>query len=73
MDQLREDVGNMVEKITKVIAMFRQSHLKIEEYVCLKVIAMVSQEGKYINYTVLTWIADDFGKISCEIVTPPLS
>jgi len=44
MDQLRQDVGNMVEKITKVIAIFRQFQLKMEEYVCLKVIAMVSQE-----------------------------
>jgi len=55
MDQLRQDVGNMVEKITKVIAIFRQFQLKMEEYVCLKVIAMVSQEGKqaeyYIPYT----------------------
>ena len=51
MDQLRQDVGNMVEKITKVIAIFRQFQLKMEEYVCLKVIAMVSQEGKiYIYY-----------------------
>ncbi len=46
MDQLRQDVGNMVEKITKVIAIFRQCGLKMEEYVCLKVIAMASQEGK---------------------------
>ena len=55
MDQLRQDVGNMVEKITKVIAIFRQFQLKMEEYVCLKVIAMVSQEGKqakhHIPYT----------------------
>ena len=49
MDQLRQDVGNMVEKITKVIAIFRQFQLKMEEYVCLKVIAMVSQDGKYIS------------------------
>lgn len=42
MDQLRQDVGNMVEKITKVIALFRQCKLKMEEYVCLKVIAMVA-------------------------------
>ena len=48
MDQLRQDVGNMVEKITKVIAIFRQFQLKMEEYVCLKVIAMVSQDGKFI-------------------------
>nr|UUJ74943.1 HR4 [Lepeophtheirus salmonis] len=44
MDQLWQDVGNMVEKITKVIAIFRQFRLTMEEYVCLKVIAMVSQE-----------------------------
>ena len=50
MDQLRQDVGNMVEKITKVIAIFRQFQLKMEEYVCLKVIAMVSQEGKPAEY-----------------------
>ena len=49
MDQLRQDVGNMVEKITKVIAIFRQCQLKMEEYVCLKVIAMASQEGKIID------------------------
>ena len=42
MDQLRQDVGNMVEKITKVIAIFRQCQLRMEEYVCLKVIAMVA-------------------------------
>ena len=46
MDQLRQDVGNMVEKITKVIATFRQFQLKMEEYVCLKVIAMVDHGGK---------------------------
>jgi len=48
MDQLHQDVGNMVEKITKVIAGFRHLQLKMEEYVCLKVISMVSAEG--INY-----------------------
>ena len=36
----------MVEKITKVIAGFRQLQLKMEEYVCLKVISMVSADGK---------------------------
>jgi len=44
MDQLRQDVGIMVEKITKVIAVFRSCHLRIEEYVCLKVLAMVAEE-----------------------------
>ena len=47
MDQLHQDVGNMVEKITKVIAGFRQLQLKMEEYVCLKVISMVSSDGKF--------------------------
>ena len=46
MDQLRQDVGTMVEKITKVIAVFRSCHLRMEEYVCLKVIAMVTEDGK---------------------------
>ena len=45
MDQLWKDVGQMVEEITKVIATFRQFQLKVEEYVCLKVISMVSAEG----------------------------
>ena len=46
MDQLRQDVGTMVEKITKVIAVFRSCHLRMEEYVCLKVIAMVAEDGE---------------------------
>jgi len=45
MDQLRQDVGSMVEKITRVITSFRKFHLRIEEYVCLKVVAMVTHEG----------------------------
>ena len=52
MDQLRQDVGIMVEKITKVIAVFRSCHLRIEEYVCLKVLAMVAEEGMYYIITV---------------------
>ena len=47
MDQLRQDVGTMVEKITKVITTFRNFRLTMQEYVCLKVIAMVTtQEGR---------------------------
>ncbi|TRY63599.1 hypothetical protein TCAL_12581 [Tigriopus californicus] len=52
MDQLRQDVGNMVEKITKVIALFRQCKLKMEEYVCLKVIAMVATAGRMDKLTI---------------------
>ena len=60
MDQLRQDVGNMVEKITKVIAIFRQFQLKMEEYVCLKVIAMVSQEGTFITVKVHSTIVQQY-------------
>ncbi|KAF2879832.1 hypothetical protein ILUMI_26359 [Ignelater luminosus] len=43
MDQLRQDVGLMVEKITHVTLMFRRVKLSMEEYVCLKVITMLNQ------------------------------
>lgn len=43
MDQLRQDVGLMVEKITHVTLMFRKIKLTMEEYVCLKVITMLNQ------------------------------
>ncbi|XP_017787036.1 PREDICTED: hormone receptor 4 [Nicrophorus vespilloides] len=43
MDQLRQDVGLMVEKITHVTLMFRRIKLSMEEYVCLKVITMLNQ------------------------------
>lgn len=49
MDQLRQDVGVMVEKITHVTLMFRRVKLRMEEYVCLKVIIMLTQ-SKYIKY-----------------------
>lgn len=47
LDQLRQDVGLMIEKITHVTLMFRQIKLTMEEYVCLKVIIMLNQ-GTYI-------------------------
>ncbi|XP_063231697.1 hormone receptor 4 [Bacillus rossius redtenbacheri] len=43
MDQLRQDVGLMVEKITHVTLMLRRMKLNMEEYVCLKVITMLNQ------------------------------
>ena len=46
MDQLRQDVGPMVEKITKVITSFRNFQLSKQEYVCLKVVAMLTQDGE---------------------------
>jgi len=42
MDQLRSDVGLMVDRIASVILMLRRVKLRIEEYVCLKVIIMLS-------------------------------
>lgn len=44
MDQLRHEVGIMVEKITHVIVMFRRLRLTMDEYVCLKVITMLNHE-----------------------------
>lgn len=43
IEQLRQDVGLMIEKITHVTMMFRQIKLTMEEYVCLKVITMLNQ------------------------------
>ncbi|KAL1132017.1 hypothetical protein AAG570_011627, partial [Ranatra chinensis] len=45
MDQLRQDVGLMVEKITHVTLMFRRIKLTMQEYVCLKVIIMLNPGG----------------------------
>jgi len=42
MDQLRMEVGVMVEKITHVTLALRKLKVQIEEYVCLKVIAMLN-------------------------------
>lgn len=52
MDQLREDVGLMVEKITHVTLTFRRIKLNMEEYVCLKVITMLNQ-GKMPHINIL--------------------
>lgn len=49
MDQLRQDVGVMVEKITHVTLMFRRVKLRMEEYVCLKVIIMLTQSAYIIK------------------------
>lgn len=43
IEQLRTDVGLMIEKITHVTLMFRQIKLTMQEYVCLKVITMLNQ------------------------------
>lgn len=43
MEQLRLDVGHMVEKMTQITIMFRRIKLKMEEYVCLKVYILLNQ------------------------------
>lgn len=43
MEQLRTDVGQMVEKMTQITIMFRRIKLKMEEYVCLKVYVLLNQ------------------------------
>ncbi|XP_066985760.1 hormone receptor 4 isoform X4 [Macrobrachium rosenbergii] len=46
MDQLRQEVGVMVEKITHVTLALRKAKIQIEEYVCLKVITMLNQVAR---------------------------
>lgn len=46
MEQLKTDVGLMVEKMTQITIMFRRIKLKMEEYVCLKVYILLNQESE---------------------------
>lgn len=43
MEQLKVDVGDMVEKMTQIAIMFRRIKLKMEEYVCLKVYILLNK------------------------------
>lgn len=43
MEQLRLDVGHMVEKMTQITIMFRRIKLQMEEYVCLKVYILLNK------------------------------
>lgn len=43
IEQLKIDVGQMVEKMTQITIMFRRSKLKMEEYVCLKVYILLNK------------------------------
>lgn len=47
MEQLRLDVGHMVEKMTQITIMFRRIKLRMEEYVCLKVYILLNQGNKH--------------------------
>lgn len=49
MEQLKIDVGHMVEKMTQITIMFRRIKLKMEEYVCLKVYILLNK-GKIVNF-----------------------
>lgn len=46
MEQLKLDVGLMVEKMTQITIMFRRIKLRMEEYVCLKVYILLNK-GKF--------------------------
>lgn len=43
MEQLKLDVGNMVEKVTQLAVMFRRIKLRMEEYVCLKIYILLNK------------------------------
>lgn len=43
MEQLKLDVGLMVEKMTQITIMFRRIKLRMEEYVCLKVYILLNK------------------------------
>ncbi|KFM63027.1 Hormone receptor 4, partial [Stegodyphus mimosarum] len=45
LEQLRMEAGELVEQLTQLTATFRKLQLCLEEYVCLKVVAMLSQES----------------------------
>lgn len=42
-EELQEEVGEMVERITHMAIIFRNMHLSDEEYACLKVIILLNQ------------------------------
>ncbi|GFY78978.1 hormone receptor 4 [Trichonephila inaurata madagascariensis] len=45
LEQLKVEAGQLVEQLTQLTATFRKLQLCVEEYVCLKVVAMLNQEG----------------------------
>jgi len=49
LEQLRTDVGQMVERLTHLTRSFRRIGIRIEEYVTLKVIAMLQNTGECVN------------------------
>ncbi|GBL83414.1 Hormone receptor 4 [Araneus ventricosus] len=45
LEQLKAEAGQLVEQLTQLTATFKKLQLCLEEYVCLKVVAMLNQEG----------------------------
>jgi nuclear receptor subfamily 6 group A len=47
LEQLKQDVGLMVERLTFLTRTFRRLGIRLEEYVSLKVIAMLQNTGEF--------------------------
>ena len=54
MEQLKLDVGHMVDKMTQITIMFRRIKLKMEEYVCLKVYILLNKGESSVVVQVIT-------------------
>lgn len=61
MEQLKLDVGLMVEKMTQITIMFRRIKLRMEEYVCLKVYILLNKGELMKNRKVKAFIRIEFG------------
>ncbi|OQR75303.1 hypothetical protein BIW11_08511 [Tropilaelaps mercedesae] len=44
MDQLEQEAGELVDKLTRLALCLRRGEVTLEEYVCLKVLTMLSHE-----------------------------
>lgn len=53
LQQLHLEAGDLLEQLTQLATIFRKMQLCLEEYVCLKVVAMLNQ-GKG-NVTILSY------------------
>lgn len=42
MDQLEQEAGELVDKLTRLALCLRRGEVTMEEYVCLKVLTMLS-------------------------------
>lgn len=60
LEQLRLDVGLVVEKMTQITCVFRRIQLRMEEYVCLKVYILLNQ-GRLNLHTFLKMVKSFVG------------